>query len=113
VIILLDAFTIKRIEKILDSYIERKIPTHLKADFQIRYKFRGNTLTLVQERPSYMPGRRVELPVAQFRFENNTWKVYWKDSKDKWHFVDDIKPDENFEKQLMTVDSDINGIFWV
>lgn len=99
-------------KKFLDNYIERKIPKHLKEEFQIRYKFRGNTLTLSQERPSYMPGRRVELPVAQFRFQNNSWKVYWKDSKDRWHFVDDIKPEENFEKQLMIVDSDNNGIFW-
>jgi hypothetical protein len=109
---LLDAFTKKRIEKILDNYIERKIPKHLKEEVQIRYKFRGTTLTLAQERPSYMPGRSVELPVAQFRFENDTWKVYWKDSKDRWHFVDDISPDKNFEKQLMIVDSDNNGIFW-
>ncbi|WP_373232226.1 DUF3024 domain-containing protein [Cohnella sp.] len=109
---LLDAFTKKRIEKILDHYIERKIPIHLKKEIQIRYKFRGNTLTLSQERPSYMPGRRVEFPVAQFRFENNTWKVYWKDSKDRWHFVDDIIPDESFEKQLLIVDSNNNGVFW-
>ncbi|WP_199618093.1 DUF3024 domain-containing protein [Paenibacillus alkalitolerans] len=102
----LDTFTKKKIEKILDNYIDKKIPKHLKEEYKIMYKFRGNTLTLTQERPSYIPGRRVELPVAQFRFEDDYWKVYWKDSKDKWHFVDDINPDKNFEKQLMIVDKD-------
>ncbi|MFD0698033.1 DUF3024 domain-containing protein [Paenibacillus sp. GCM10027628] len=110
---MLDAFTKKRIEKILDNYIERKIPRHLKEEFEIKYKFRGNTLTLVQERPSYIPGSRVELPIAQFRLEDNKWKIYWKDSKDKWHFVDDIKSDESFETQLMIVDRDSKGIFWL
>jgi len=108
-----DAFTKKKIEKILENYIEKKIPRHLKEEYKILYKFRGNTLTLTQERPSYMPGQRVELPIAQFRFENDLWRVYWKDSKDKWHFVEDIKPDRNFENQLMVVDRDEQRIFWL
>jgi len=110
VIILFDAFTKKRIEKILDNYIEQKVPDHLKNEIEIRYKFRGNTVTLSQERPGYM-GRRFEYPIAQLRLEESYWKVYWKDSKDKWHFVDDIKPVEDFEKQLMEIDN--NDIFWV
>ncbi|MDG0791435.1 DUF3024 domain-containing protein [Cohnella ginsengisoli] len=58
-----------------------------------------------------MPGHRIEYPIAQFRFENGLWKVYWKDSKEKWHSIDDIEPDTNFEAQLKAVDE--NGIFWV
>ncbi len=46
---MLDAFTKKRIEKILDNYIDKKIPDHLKNEIEIRYKFRGNTVTLSQE----------------------------------------------------------------
>lgn len=108
-----DDFTKKRLEKILDNYIERKIPEHLKEEFKIIYKFRGNTITITQERPSYRPGQRVELPIAQFRQEENQWKIYWKDSKDKWHFVEDIKPIEDFEKQLKTIDKDEYGYFWL
>ncbi|QJD83236.1 DUF3024 domain-containing protein [Cohnella herbarum] len=106
---MLDSFTKKRIEKILESYIDQKIPKHLKNEIQIHYKFRGNTITLSQERPGYM-GRRFEYPIAQLRLEEKHWKVYWQDSKNKWHFVDDIKPDGLFEKQLMEIDK--NGIFW-
>ncbi|GAA0385017.1 DUF3024 domain-containing protein [Paenibacillus motobuensis] len=68
-----------------------------QAELKVIYKFRGNTDTLSQDRPSFIPGRRVELPIAQFRYDENKWKVYWKDSKDKWHFVEDIKPIEDFE----------------
>ena len=105
----LDSFTKKRIEKILENYIDQKVPKHLKNEIQIHYKFRGKTVTLSQERPGYM-GRRFEYPIAQLRLEEKNWKVYWQDSKNKWHFVDDIKPDEQFEKQLMEIDN--NDIFW-
>jgi len=108
-----DPFTKKRLEKILDDYIERKIPKELKEEYKIIYKFRGNTITLSQDRPSYRPGQRVELPIAQFRYEDSNWKVYWKDSKEKWHFVDDIKPIEDFEKQLKTIDKNEFGYFWM
>ncbi|MGF7050799.1 hypothetical protein J2T13_005349 [Paenibacillus sp. DS2015] len=54
-----------------------------------------------------------ESPIDQFRLEQIKWKVYWRDSKNKWHFVEDITPEEDFEKQLITVDKDDLGIFWV
>ena len=76
-----DEFTKKRLEKALDSYIEGKIPKHLKDEYKIIYKFRGNTITLSQDRPSYMPGKRVELPIAQFRFEENKWKAIGRTAK--------------------------------
>ncbi|GAA0387556.1 DUF3024 domain-containing protein [Paenibacillus motobuensis] len=108
-----DAFTKKRLEKILDNYIDKKIPEHLKAEFKIIYKFRGNTVTLSQDRPAYMSGHRVELPIAQFRYDEGLWKVYWKDSKDKWHFVEDIKPIGDFEKQLKMIEKDEYGYMWM
>ncbi|TJY43860.1 DUF3024 domain-containing protein [Cohnella pontilimi] len=106
---MLDPFTKKRIEKILENYIDKKIPANLKEEFQIHYKFRGNTVTLTQERSGYMGGR-FEYPIAQLRLEETHWKVYWQDSKNKWHFVDDINPDRDFEKQIKEIDG--NGIFW-
>ena len=106
---MLDTFTKKRIEKILENYIEQKIPKHLKNDIQIHYKFRGNTVTLSQEREGFM-GRRFEMPIAQLRLEETFWKVYWQDSRNKWHFVDDIKPNINFEEQIKAIDN--NDIFW-
>lgn len=113
IIMAFDAFTKKRLEKILDNYIEKKIPEDLKAEYKIIYKFRGETITLSQDRPSYRPGQRVELPIAQFRYIYGKWEVYWKDSKNKWHFVEDIKPIEDFEKQLKTIDKNEYGYMWM
>lgn len=108
-----DAFTKKRLEKILETYIERKIPWHLRDEFKIIYKFRANTISLSQDRPSYMPGQRVELPIAQFRLIEGKWYVYWKDSRDKWHHVEDIELIDDFAKQLEVIDQERYGYMWM
>lgn len=109
---MLDLFTKKRIEKILSQYIEEKIPKNVRNQIKLNYKFRGNTVTLNEERPAYIGDGWTVLPIAQFRFENNKWRIYWRDSKNKWHFVDDYEPEDDFEKQLENVDKDDSGIFW-
>lgn len=109
---MLDMFTKKKIEKILTEYIEEKVPKRVRNQVKLNFKFRGNNVTLVEERLAFKSDNWVELDIAQFRFEQNNWKVYWRDSKRKWHFVEDITPDENFEKQLKIVDKDNRGMFW-
>ncbi|GBG05952.1 hypothetical protein PAT3040_00440 [Paenibacillus agaridevorans] len=96
----------------MTDYIEQKIPKHIRNQIRLNYKIRGNNITLIEERPAFMSDEWVELDVAQFRLDQNKWKVYWRDSKNKWHFVDDIVPDEDFEKQLKIVDTDNRGLFW-
>lgn len=109
---MLDVFTKKRIEKIMTTYIEAKVPKHVSNQIKLNFKFRGDTVTLNEERIAYMSDQWVEMPIAQFRFEQNKWKIYWRDSKKKWHFVDDFTPEEDFEKQLQIVDNDNRGMFW-
>ncbi|GMK41284.1 hypothetical protein PCCS19_43400 [Paenibacillus sp. CCS19] len=108
----MDDFTKKRIEKIMNVYIEQKVPKHIRNEIRLNYKIRGNNVTLVEERPAFMSKEWVELTVAQFRLEQNQWKVYWRDSKKKWHFVEDITPADNFETQLLIVDEDKRNMFW-
>ncbi|RKN72370.1 DUF3024 domain-containing protein [Paenibacillus ginsengarvi] len=109
---LLDPFTKKRVEKIMSEYVEQKVPKQVRDQVKLNYKFRGDHVTLFQERPAFKSDQWVQLEVAQFRMEQNRWSVHWKDSKGKWHFVEDIVPDENFEKQLKIVDEDQRGLFW-
>ncbi len=108
----MDDFTKKRIIKIMDNYINNKVPKHIQNQVKMSFKIRGNNVTLVEERPAFMSDKWFQLDIAQFRLDQDKWKVYWKDSKEKWHFVEDILPDENFEKQLEIVDKDDKGIFW-
>jgi hypothetical protein len=107
-----DDFTKKRIIKIMDNYTGNKVPKHIQNQIKMSYKIRGNNVTLIEERPAFMSDKWVQLDIAQFRLDQDKWKVYWRDSKEKWHFVEDILPIEDFEKQLDIVDKDNRGIFW-
>jgi hypothetical protein len=109
---MLDPFTKKRIEKILNAYIDKKTPMHIRDEIRLKYKFRGNNVSLIEERPAYIGDGWTEFDIAQFRLDEGKWKVYWRDSRDKWHFVDDILPNESFEAQLKVVDQNNQGLFW-
>jgi hypothetical protein len=108
----LDAFTKKRIEKIMNAYTEAKIPKHLRTQMRLTYKIRGTNVSLIEERLAYRGEGWVQHDIAQFRFDGSMWKVYWRDSKDKWHHVEEILPSSNFEGQLEIVENDNTGIFW-
>jgi len=108
----MDEFTKTRISKIMDNYTKDKIPKHLQNQIKISYKIRGNNVTLIEERPAFRGDQWVQMAIAQFRKDEDQWKIYWKDSKGKWHYIDDFKPNESFEKQLEIVDKDERGMFW-
>jgi hypothetical protein len=109
---MLDLFTRRRIEKIMDEFTEKNVPRDIRNQIKLSYKIRGDSVTLIEERPAFRSDRWVQLNIAQFRLDQKKWKIYWQDSKDKWHFVDDYSPDEDFEKQLRIVDQDDRGMFW-
>ncbi|CAM3859816.1 MULTISPECIES: DUF3024 domain-containing protein [Paenibacillus] len=108
----MDDFTKRRIMKIMDNYTKNKIPKHLQNQLKLQYKIRGNNITLIEERPAFMSEQWIQLYIAQFRLDQGKWRIYWRDSKEKWHLIDDIPPDEDFEKQLIIVDNDDRGMFW-
>jgi hypothetical protein len=95
-----------------NSCIEKKVPKHVRDQVRLSYKIRGSNVTLVEERIAFRSDKWVQLDIAQFRLNQDKWQVYWRDSKEKWHFVDDIVPDEDFETQLKIVDKDNRGMFW-
>jgi len=109
----MDEITKKRIKNMMEKYVESKVPKHLQTQLRLNFKIRGNNVTLFQERPAFMSDRWVEIDIAQFRLADGQWRVYWKDSKNKWHNIEEITPEENFEDQLKKVDEDKNGFFWV
>lgn len=108
----MDEFTKMRITKIMETYTSNKVPKHIQNQLKMNYKIRGNNVTLIEERLGFRSEKWVQLDIAQFRLDQGKWKVYWRDSKDRWHFVEEIEPNENFEKQLEMVDKNNTGIFW-
>jgi len=111
----LPELTKKQIEKILGAYCQAKVPAGFRDRVRISFKFRGNSVTLFEERPSF--GSRetwVEIVVAQFRFNSRKkeWTLYCADRNSRWHPCSEAEPSRIFEDLLKEVDEDPTGIFW-
>ena len=110
----LSELTKKQVEKKLGSYCKEKAPAHSKAELRLDFIFRGNTVTLFEERPSFdKPETWVQSVIAQFRFNPLTkeWTLYWADRNSRWHPYEKVEPSMNFEVLLTEVDKDPTGIF--
>ena len=83
------------IESTLISYIEGKIPAHVRDKVRLSYRFRGNTIILFEHRPAFRtPDRWTDSTVAQFRYDpgGNNWTLYCADRNSRWHKYDDLEP---------------------
>lgn len=111
----LTAFEKKRLSVILDSYCDKKVPPHVRDQVYLSYKFRGDSVTLFENRPVFRkPGEWVECKVAQFRRENegSAWHLYWGDRNGRWHLFEPFPKSRVFEELLGEVDEDRTGIFY-
>jgi len=103
------------VEKKLGDYCEEKIPEWVRDKVKINFKLRGNSVTLVENRPFYMdPNKWTESVVAQFRYNPHSgmWTLYCADRNGRWHLYDYAKPSKNFDAMLEAVEKDRTGIFW-
>jgi hypothetical protein len=103
------------VESSLISFNEQRIPEHVRDKVRLSYRFRGNSVTMYEERIAFVGrGGWVEIVVAQFRFdpEQRTWTLYCADRNSRWHKYLDLEPNDDFELLLQEVHEDPTGIFW-
>ncbi|KOY13942.1 DUF3024 domain-containing protein [Paenibacillus xylanivorans] len=109
---MLDSFTIRRIQSVLDGYIQEKVPAPLRTMVKLTYELNNNELILTEERPAEERYQWDKLPIARFHWEENQWKVYAKGEHSGWNEVDVIEPCPDFEAMLEQVERDEAGLFW-
>ena len=111
----LPELTKQQVEETLSEYCVNRIPPHARDQVRMGFNFRGNSVTLYEERPAFrQPETWVQIPVAQFRFDqgNNEWTLYCADRNSRWHVYYEIEPATNIESLLQELDDDPTGIFW-
>ena len=52
------------------------------------------------------------MSVAQLRFEEDKWVLYWSDRNGKRHLYDLFDPNPDLSAALAEVDDDPTAIFW-
>ncbi len=103
------------VERRLSVYCEERVPARVRDQIRLGFRFRGHTVTLFEERPTFQdPDRWIESVVAQFRMDKDTfeWRLYWANRNSKWFPHEGFTPTRDFEAALKEVDSNPHGIFW-
>jgi hypothetical protein len=111
----LPALIKKLVEKKLGAYCEGKIPPHIRNQIRLIFKIRGDSVTLIEERPYYRDNSILtHNVVAQFRFNPNDqqWTLYCADRNSKWHLYSRSVPTKNIDTLLHWIEKDPTGIFW-
>lgn len=110
---MIDPFTIKRLEYILDAYIEAKVPHNVRSSVRLIYEWHHNMVTMSEERPVFHERKWRRHCLVQFCLNEGLWSVYAKDKQGSWYCVPTISPNESFEAQLEQVEIDHDGVFWI
>ena len=104
------------VERKVDEFCRRRVPEHAQDQVKLSYKFRGNSVTIFENRAPWREGmkERTSMAIAQMRYDGKTgnWTLYCADRNDKWHEYCDIEPTKNIDKLLKEIDEDPTGIFW-
>ncbi|HAM36208.1 MAG TPA: transposase [Elusimicrobia bacterium] len=101
-------------EQSLNRYCENRIPARVRDKVRLTYRWRGNTVTLIEERPYFRdPKRWTSHAVAQFRYSANEkrWTLYWADRNSRWHLYDDAEPAIAIQSLLDEINRDPTHIF--
>ncbi len=104
-----------QVENVLASYCAAKMSPDMYDHIRLGFKFRGNSVTLFQERQTFWePKTWVSIVAAQFRYdrESKEWTLYCANRNSRWHLYDLVEPTTNFNALLETVDEDPIGAFW-
>ncbi len=103
-------------EKKVGEFCEKRVPLHVRHKVNLSYKVRGDSITIIENRPPW----RKELTewthskIAQFRYngKKNTWTLYCADRNSKWRAYKVLPPVGDMDKVFEAIDRDSTGIFW-
>lgn len=102
-----------RVKRALDKFCDR-IPVHVRAELTNLYRFKGNSVILIERRPYFRdPTRHTEHEFAKFVYNQRLggWSLRWRDRNGRWHAYDGFQDRPHFREVLAEVESDPTGIF--
>ncbi len=105
----------KGVERDVGRYCEQRVLPHIRDKIRIEYEIRGNSVTIIERRPPWREDFGPEwsrLTVAQLRYEEEKWALYWSDRNGKWHPYDLFEPTPDLSAALTEIDNDPTAIFW-
>ena len=103
-------FEIKRIQKMVGKYIEkRRPPAHLRDEVDLSFRVKRQSVEIFEIRPLWNnPREKIEEAIAKAAYvkTQNTWKLYWQRADLKWHRYDPDPEVDSIEKFIEIVEND-------
>jgi hypothetical protein len=112
----LSEFEIKRCEKLLGTYLEKRWPpVEIRNELDLGFRIIGQSIEIFEIRPAWrQPGVRIEHSVAKATYvkSSKVWKIYWKRADLKWHGYQPAPQVKTIEEFIAVVDKDEFGCFY-
>ncbi len=109
-------FEIKRIEKLVGNFIERRRPpVNLREKVDLSFRISGQSFEIFEIRPVWnAPSQKIEGTIAKATYvkKSKLWKLYWMRADMKWHKYPPVPDSKSLEKILEVIDEDSHGCFW-
>jgi hypothetical protein len=103
-------------EKKLSTFCLNRIPPHAAHQVRLSYKFRGDIVTLFEQRAPWRAGDTewTTMSVAQLRYEakSGQWTLYCADRNSRLHEYTNVSAMKDIDGLLAEIDHDPTGIFW-
>ena len=112
----LPMFTKKLADQKINKFCDNRIPPHVRNQVRLTHKFRGNSVTIYEERVPWREDIKewTSLPIAQIRYNGKAgkWSLYCADRNSKWHEYYGSEPTQDLDIILNEIDKDPTRIFW-
>jgi Protein of unknown function (DUF3024) len=112
----LSSFEIKRYEKLVAEFIERRRPPpRLRKDVDLAFRIDERSLEIFEVRAHWTgKGKPIEHSIAKAKFDKTKqkWKVLWQRADLKWHSYNPHPEVDAIEDFLMIVGKDDQGCFF-
>ena len=110
-------FEMKRLEKVVGAFIDRKRPpAHLRDRVDLIFRIKGQSVEILEVRPTWRgtPGEITEHPLAKATYVRNSdlWKVFWMRADLKWHAYPPEPQVGTVERFLALVSEDKHALFF-
>lgn len=107
---------ILRAEQVIYNFCQLAVPPDMRNHYRLEFRTRGQTITVYESRPSWIPTihRWLRTPVAQFRLDphRKTWTLYRADGAGRWFVLEEIPPSPDVSELLNRLHLGPSGIFF-
>lgn len=99
----------------IQRFCGHRVPGRARHQVRVEHTVCGNRVTICERcapwRPEYGPEWTL-VPIAQLRYGDHAWTVYWADRNGRWHRVEDLPAAPAVEPLLAAIDANHGALFW-